>query len=147
MKVLLQQNIPHLGQAGEVKDVRDGYARNYLIPRGLVIFASPESLMRAQQQKETRENNQRKEAKQLQNLARVIGKLQITIRANATPEGRMFGSIHREGIVQALAEQGIIIETQSVILPEPLKTVGSHVVEIQLKFGLKTKLEVKVVSG
>ena len=144
MKVLLQRDVPHLGKAGEVKEVTEGYARNYLLPQGWAVLVTPDALRRRSQEADRRLRAQEAEKKNVQALAEKLKRLTVEIRVPSTPEGRLYGGIHRERIVQALKEKGIIIETQSIALSEPLKTVGSRQVGIHLKFGVTARLQIEV---
>lgn len=146
MKVLLQRDVPHLGKAGEVKEVKEGFARNYLIPQKLAVPATAAALQGEAQRRRKQVHAIDVERKKNEERAGLLKHLTLTLKENATPEGKLYGGIHREAIVHALKEKGIMIETQSIILSEPLKTIGSHQVEIHLKFGFKSSVSVNIIA-
>jgi large subunit ribosomal protein L9 len=144
MKVLLQKDIAHLGSAGDVKEVKEGYARNLLIPQSFAVPATPAALQRRSLEHAHQQRTQAAAHKEAEGLAGKLRRCALEMKEKATPDGKLYGGIHRESIVQALRGLGIIIETQSIILKEPIKAVGSHQVEIHLKFGVKSHVQVQV---
>lgn len=144
MKILLQKDVAHLGSAGDVKEVKEGYARNFLIPQSFAVPATPAALQRRSLEHVHQQRAQAAAHKEAEGLAGKLRKCVVEMKEKATPDGKLYGGIHRESIVQALRELGIIIETQSIVLKEPIKAVGSHHVEIHLKFGIKISLQVQV---
>ncbi len=131
MQVVLTKPVEHLGQAGDVKTVKSGYARNYLLPEGLAIPATLNSLetSKARQKKIERQEAKRQEA--LQAIAGLLKDQTILIKANANEEGHLFGSVDRAAIVQALEEQKQMkVAENAVDLPEPLKALGTATIHL-----------------
>jgi large subunit ribosomal protein L9 len=133
MKIILQKTVERLGAPGDVADVADGYARNFLIPRGLAVRAEKgavrhaESLKRAHQ---TRTTAQRGEFEAL--AARII-QTPLVVTARAGEEGRLFGSVTAADIAEALSSQvGVSVDRRDVHLDEPIRSVGTHEVTVHL---------------
>ncbi len=146
MKVLLQQDIPSLGKTGEVKEVKDGYARNFLVPQGLAVYATKMALERKQRAATQATKAANQEQINLQELASKIEQIALRLTAKATPEGRLYGGIHALDIVTALRGKGVDLAASAIHLPEPLKTIGAHMVEVHLPRGVKTMLKVEIVT-
>lgn len=147
MKVLLQKDVPHLGKAGEVREVRPGYGRNFLIPQHLAVSVTAQAVSAHRTNEARIARISEEERVKEYELAGRLKRLTLEFREKATPEGKLYGGIHRESIVQALHQKGIMIETQSIILHEPLKTIGSHHIEIHIKFGVKTFVNISVTTA
>lgn len=143
MKVILLQEVPHLGQPGEIKTVANGYARNYLLPRQMVEPATPRALANL---------NQRVAAEQAR-LATLRSELTaLTERLNATTlsfavrvgaQNRLYGSVTNQSVVDALREQeGIVVDRRSVVLHEPLRQLGEFKVPVRLGHGFEPQITV-----
>lgn len=133
MKVILQKSVDKLGHPGEIVEVADGYARNYLMPRGLAVKATRggvkhiDSLKRAHS---VRVNKAKAEAEQ---VASRLASTPITVRAHAGEEGKLFGSVTANDIAEALHGQtGVRVDRHDVHLEEPIRSVGSHEVRVHL---------------
>lgn len=133
MKVLLLQNVKGLGKAGEVKEVADGYARNFLIPRGMAVPATPSNLRKAEHQKRIEEEKMKRLAEDAQALAEAISKLTLTFRVKAGQEGKLFGSVTNADIALALEKElGHAFDKRKIELEEPIKHLGTYSVPIRL---------------
>jgi large subunit ribosomal protein L9 len=146
MEIILREDVAHLGKAGEVVAVKDGYARNYLLPRGLAYPATAGNKKRIEvehQRHVTRLATQRGDAEQLaQRLAAVS--LTFTVK---TGEGeRLFGSITAQDIAQQLKEQGFDLDKRRVALDEPIKMIGIYKVPVRLDAGVQADIRVWVVK-
>ena len=146
MRVLLQQDIPSLGKAGEIKEVKDGYARNYLIPRKLATFATQSAIERTQHDSRKATECRREKQTALQDLAKTIQKTALRFKRKATSDGRLYGGIHVQDIVMSLRDKNIEIVKEAVHLPEALKTIGSHTVELRLPHGIDAVLKVEITA-
>jgi large subunit ribosomal protein L9 len=125
MEVLLLKDLSQLGRAGEVKRVAEGYARNYLIPRGLAVMATPGAIKQAEKQREAAARRQVKELSQAQALAQALDGLTVTFQARAGESDRLYGSITSANIAEALEEQvGQEVDRRKIDLEEPLKQLG-----------------------
>ncbi len=145
MQVLLMQNVPGIGNAGEVKKVADGYARNYLLPRKLAVVATDGAVKQAEAIKQAVIRREAKTRGEAQELAKLIEQVTLTFRAKAGEGDRLFGSITSGDIVDALArEKGINVDKRKVELDSPLKELGNHQVTIKLHPEVSAKVMVVV---
>ncbi|WP_071026448.1 50S ribosomal protein L9 [Peptoniphilus raoultii] len=145
MKVILIKDDKNLGKAGNIVDAKDGYARNFLIPRKIAIEANDENMVKwkeDQKRKEAEEKENRKEAEELKKL---IEKSPITMKVKAGEGGRLFGAITSKDIADKLFEdKKIEIDRKKINLPENIKTIGQEEIEIKLYPKISAKLKVKI---
>ena len=147
MKVILRQDVEKLGEKGTVQTVSDGFARNYLIPQGLAVLATPGELRHLEDLREVQERKIVKQEKQLQTLADQIGGLTLTFVAGAGEQGRLYGSVTAGDIAERLsAAVKHEIDRRKVVLDEPIRQIGEHTVTINLVGRLKPQIKV-VVEG
>ncbi len=146
MKVILQKDIPNLGEAGDVKDVAEGYARNYLLPKKLVIPYNESSAKAIEHQKKLVKIKKEKRKKEGQKLVEALSNVALTIGAQVGEEDKLFGSVTAIDIAQKLVEMGFAIDKRKIILPEPIKKAGEHEVKIKLEEGLSATIKVNVVK-
>ena len=133
MKVIFQQDVKGQGKKGEMKEVSDGYARNYLLPRNLVIEASADNLNAMKLKEKARQKQLAREIAEAQEDAKRLESVLLKIPAKAGATGRLFGSITSKEITEALQEQaGIAIEKQKIVQAEPIKAFGSFEVKVKL---------------
>ncbi len=144
-EVILRRDVRNLGKAGDVVKVKDGYARNYLIPKGYAYLATKENLRIWEEEKRRREKQLAKEKAKYEELAQKIGSLSVNIVADANEEDTLYGSITEVHIAEALRQEGIEIDKDWVVLPTPIKKLGIYDVEIQLHPEVKAVLKVWVV--
>lgn len=144
MQIILREDIPNLGRPGDVVKVRDGYARNFLLPRNLAVEANPKNIRAFEHQK--RLALMRREAKKGEALKMKerLEALRINIAARAGEEGKLFGSVTNIDIERALREQGFDIERRKVILPEPIKQLGDYTVAVKLDPEVDASLKISV---
>jgi len=126
MKIVLRSNVDGLGKRGEVLDVSDGYSRNYLIPQGLAMRATPGAEAEAGAMRRVEDQRNAKSRDAANALAQRIGATPMVIAARASEEGKLFGSVGISEIVGAAEHAGIEIERQVVDLDEPIKELGDH---------------------
>lgn len=143
MKVLLLKDVYKLGRAGDVKRVADGYGRNFLIPQGLAILATPGALKQAEQIRTTAATYRSALNKELGGVAQQIGKLTLTFAAKAGETGKLYGSITPQMIADAIKEKSGVEVTRRQIDFEPIRTLGEHKIHIRLTMDLIP--EVKVI--
>lgn len=145
MEVLLLKDIDGLGLAGEIKKVADGYARNYLIPRGMVSPATPGAIRQAELQRQATARREAKELSEAQALAQVLDGVTVTFQARAGDSDRLYGSITNVNIAEALEEKiGQEVDRRKIDLEEPLKELGTHAVTIRLAAEAEAKVTVVI---
>jgi large subunit ribosomal protein L9 len=144
MKVVLRQDVPKLGEAGTVQNVAGGYARNYLVPNGLAVYATEGELKMAAHNLAVKDRKIARQEEQLRSLGEKVGGQTLTFTARAGEQGRLFGSITAAEVAQQLSEKvGEEIDRRKIVLDEPLRTTGEHTVTVHLVGRLRP--EVKVV--
>ena len=133
MKIILQKTVDRLGDPGDVADVADGYARNFLIPRGLAVKAEKGTLRHAESLKRAHEVRTSVQKGDLEALAARIIQTPIVVTARAGEEGRLFGSVTAADIAEALSVQAAVpIDRRDVHLDEPIRSIGTHEVTVHL---------------
>ena len=145
MKVLLRRNVINLGKIGEVVNVKDGYARNFLLPQGVAVTPTEWNVKAVEQEKQRYLEELAKQKAQLEARAAVINGKEITISARANPEGNLYGSVGPAQIVAAMAAENLFIEAQSVLLAQPIRTLDKYDVVIRLAEDVTAKIVVWVV--
>jgi len=146
MEVILKEDIVNLGKIGEVVRVRDGYARNYLLPRGLVLLANKKNLKTYEHQKKIVADQKQKFLRQAQSAAEQLSAVSLVIPMKVGEEGRLFGSVTNIQIEKALKAKGLDVDRRKIHLVEPIKTAGDHEVPVRLSADLTVPLKVSVVS-
>ncbi len=145
MKVLLLRDHEKLGKAGDTKNVADGYARNYLIPRGLAVLATSGALKQAETIRKSEEKRRAKIFSEAQSVANQLTGTTLTFRALASETGKLYGSITSGDIAEAIQrEKGLAIDKRKIELREPLRSLGTHTVAIRLATELEPTITVIV---
>ena len=144
MKVILKQDVPGLGTAGEIKEVALGYARNYLIPKGLAEAATPGVVKMVQEQLKARAEREARLAERAAELAEKMSALTLTFQAKAGPTGRLYGSVTTADIAEALGKElGVPVDRRK-ILSDSLREVGEHTVSVRLSRDVEAQVRVVV---
>lgn len=146
MKVILKQDVKDLGQEGEVKDVSRGYARNYLIPRGLAMEATKGALKDLELQQQKAEQEQQKQLEEAQSIKEKIESESITIYQKTGEGERLFGSVTNNDVAKELKQKGYDIEKKKIEM-EPIKSLGTHQVNVKLHPEVTATIEVKVAEA
>ncbi|MGQ9630658.1 MAG: 50S ribosomal protein L9 [bacterium] len=146
MKVILRENVENVGSAGDVVDVKRGYAKNYLIPRNLAFAASKANLKALEKRKQLLEDKAEKRLREKRRIAERIESTSITLSLRFGEGGKAFGSITSQDIAEALAAQGLEIDHRKVGLSEPIKNIGSFKVPLSIDEGVTANLRVWVVK-
>ncbi len=146
MKVILKETIGSLGIIGSEADVANGYARNYLLPQGKAILATPQNRNMLKQQKAKFEVQIGKERKIAEEMAERLEGVECKITAKVSEEDRLYGSVGVREIISALADQDIVIEKRMLLLTEPLKTLGRFNVPIRVYKDVEPEITVEIVS-
>lgn len=145
MKVLLKRDVPSQGKAGEIITVSDGYARNYLIPRGLAVAADAAAIKEAQAREEARLHRIAVEKAEAAALREKLMGITVKIEASGSSDERLFGSVTSKDISEALAAQhGIEIDKKKIVLAEQIRTFGTYTVDARLYTDISGKINLVV---
>ena len=145
MKVILKNDVKDLGQAGEVVNVKDGFARNYLVPKGLAVEASTKNVKEFEHEKNKIQEMAKKVKAGAAGLAAQIAAAKIIIKAKAGEEDKLFGSVTSMDIADALKAAGIEIDKKKIQLDEPIKRIGDYTVAVKIHSEISAQLNVQVV--
>jgi large subunit ribosomal protein L9 len=147
-EAILLQDVESLGERGKVVDVSKGYLRNYLIPRRLAQPATRASIAAAERRREALERAQRESAERAQETAALLSRTVLTISQPAGADGRLFGSVTSQDVVDAIREaRGLKIDKRRVQLTEPIRAVGTLMVEVEVADGVSTAVKTMVVAA
>lgn len=144
-EVILSRDIERIGRAGEIIKVKDGYARNFLIPNGLAMEVTPGNLRKLEQDKKQKELQVEKVKQEAASIAEKISGMSCTVTAEASEDDKLFGSITAADIARAIeTEKNIKVDKKSVLLEEPIHTLGIYEVDVKLHPEVTTKVRVWV---
>lgn len=147
-KAILLQPVESLGERGDVVDVSTGYLRNYLVPRKLAEAATAGSIAQADRRREAAERAEREAAEKASETAALLGKTVLTIPHAAGDDGRLFGSVTAQEIVDAIKQaRGIKLDKRKVQLEQPIKTTGSHMVTVEVHDGVTADVKTIVTAS
>lgn len=146
VQLILKEDVEHLGTAGEVVDVKPGYARNYLLPQGLAYEASEGNLKRLEEERRRVEKAAEREKEQAEELARKLEDASVTFSVRAGDEGQLFGSVTAADIADRLQDDGLEVDKRWIDLEEPIKQLGVYTVTVDLHSEVQPGLKVWVVS-
>jgi large subunit ribosomal protein L9 len=146
MEIILRQAVENLGKPGDVVTVKNGYARNYLLPHGLAYEATPGNLKRIAQERDRLEAAESARVSSAQSLATRLEEVQLTFSARVGEEGKLFGSVTSADIAEQLHAQGFSIERRLIDLHEPIKALGVYRVPIRLHADVKPEVRVWVIK-
>lgn len=145
MKVVLKKDVPGLGKAGEIKKVADGYARNYLIPKGLAAVATPGAIKQAELERAAEERRAQKLQQEAQELAQRLASQTLIFKARAGEGDRLYGSITNADIARAIQEAvGMEVDKRKVLLEHPIRELGEHTVAVKLHTDVLSHVKVVV---
>ncbi len=146
MKVILRQDIDNLGRLGDVVNVKDGYARNYLIPREFAYVATEKTVKTIEIEKKKYIKRLEKEKEIAEEFAQKLTDLQISIAMKVSEEGKLYGSVTSQMIAQELELRGFNIDKKNIIIEEPIKTLGVFDVNVKLHPEIITTLKIWVIN-
>jgi len=146
VKVIFKADVKGQGKKGEVKEVADGYARNYLIPRGLAVEATKGNLKLLEEEKAKEAARQAEQKAKAEAMAAKLNETVLEIRAKAGEGGRLFGAVTAKRLAEELAARGLEVDKKGIQLDEPIRELGTTQVEIRLYPGVQAKLRVQVVK-
>ncbi len=145
MRVILKREVRGLGRPGEVKDVADGYAQNFLLPRGLATLATAGELKHLAQERGVAKAKKDRAHGDAEELAARIGAIALVFRLKSGEQGKTFGSVTNKDIAETLKrEHGIEVDRTKIVLAEPIKSLGAHTVEVRLLPDVRASLTVAV---
>jgi len=144
MKVILREDVENLGKGGELVEVKSGYGRNYLIPRGLAVVANPKNIREVEHQKSVAAAKAAKLKASAEAVARRLADTPVTLKRKVGEQDKLYGSVTAMDIAEALAGRGVQIDRRHIDLAEPIKTVGDHEVGVKLHSEVVGKVKVKV---
>ena len=147
MEVILLKEHESLGEIGDIINVKPGYARNFLFPKGIAVRSSKRNIALADEQKKTLQKRTERESKVNEELMGELAKVEISIEVEVGEEEKMFGSVTNLDIHKALTEKDIAIERQSILLDQPIKSLGIHNVPVKISSGEKQEIKVYVIKA
>ena len=147
MEVILLKEHESLGEIGDIINVKPGYARNFLFPKGIAVRSSKRNIALADEQKKTLQKRTERESKVNEELLGELAKVEISIEVEVGEEEKMFGSVTNLDIHKALTEKDIAIERQSILLDQPIKSLGVHNVPVKISSGEKQEIKVYVIKA
>ena len=145
MKIILREDVEKLGKAGEVVKVKDGYGRNYLIPRQLAVLANVRNMKALDHDRRTIETRAKKARKASEATAATLSAVSLTLPAKAGEEGKLFGAITSRDIAEALGKAGVTVDRKAIQLADPIKQVGDYKVKIRVAADVLPEISVSVV--
>ncbi len=145
MKIILREDVEMLGKAGEIVKVKDGYGRNYLIPRNLAVLANVRNMKALDHDRRTIETRAKKTRKTAEETAATLSVISLTLPAKAGEEGKLFGAITSRDIAEALGKAGVTVDRKAIQLADPIKQVGDYKVKIRVATDVFPEISVSVV--
>jgi large subunit ribosomal protein L9 len=146
MKVVFMKDVKGQGKKGEIKEVSEGYARNFLIPNGHAKLATDSAMKELEGQKKAEQKRKDREKEEAQALAKKLSELTVVIKAKSGEGGRLFGSITSSKVADELAKLKIVIDKRKLVLDEPIRTLGVAEIPVKLHTEVSGKLRVQVVE-
>ena len=146
MQVLFKKDVKGVAKAGEVKQVADGYARNFLLKQGLAVEATSMAINAKKIHDDSLAHHKAEEKQAAQQLAKSLEGVKLVLSVKVGTNGKLFGAINTKDIAQALSEQGIDVDKQKIVLQSPIKTVGRHQVTVRVYENMTAKMTLTVVA-
>lgn len=144
MRVILREDVPNLGRSGQVVSVKDGFGRNYLLPRKMAVLANEKNIKQLEHEKSVIDARQAKLKGAAETQAKSLGNVQVKITRKVGEQDKLYGSVTALDIAEALAAKGQKVDRRTIHLPEPIKSVGNFDVEIRLHHDVTAKIKVEV---
>ncbi len=145
IKVLLNQDVPTLGEIGDLVDVKPGYARNYLLPQGVACVPTPENIRRVEEERKKVEAERIKRRQELEKVAEKLEGCEITLTRMANEVGNLYGSVSGRDIAEALAAEGFTVEASEILIHEPIRQLDAYELEVRLATDLTATIKLWVV--
>jgi large subunit ribosomal protein L9 len=147
MDIILTENVKGLGEIGDIVNVKPGYARNFLIPKGMASEANARNVKELEHHRRQLAHKAEKLSKEAADVKARIEALECEFSLRASEEGKLFGSVTSMEIEAALADKGVEIDRRKILLDQPIKTLGEHTVDIKLNAGVNASLKVNVLNA
>lgn len=144
MKVILKEDVDNLGMMGTVVEVKDGYGRNFLIPRNLAVEANPKNIRYFEHQKKIIDAKVKKVRQSAEDFAGQLSQISLVLEARAGEEEKLFGSVTSKDIAEAIAEKGVEVDRRKILLDEPIKRLGSYEVPVKVHQDIIANVKVEV---
>jgi large subunit ribosomal protein L9 len=144
MKVILKESVENLGTVGDLVTVKNGYARNYLVPRGIAVAADTKNMRAIQHERKALEKKRRRELTKVEELAKELEGTRLVFRRKAADQEHLFGSVTHIDVEGGLREKGFNVSRKQVALAHPIKSVGEFDVTLKLPGGVRTEIQVVV---
>ncbi|ABZ83593.1 50S ribosomal protein l9 [Heliomicrobium modesticaldum Ice1] len=147
MKVILQQDVKNLGKKGDIVDIAEGYGRNYVLPRGLAIEATPANLKNLERLKANEAKKKEQELMDAKELGAKLSGITVKVRSKAGEGGRLFGAVTNKEIAETVEKQfGLKVDKRKYELKQPIKTLGHYPITVKIHPAVSAELKVEVVS-
>jgi large subunit ribosomal protein L9 len=146
MKVILKEHVDGVGHLGDLLDVSDGYARNYLLPRGKALEANPRNVKALEHAKRVMAEKARKEKLEIETLAKKMSAVRLTMTAQVGKDNKLFGSVTAKDIAEAMAAHGFEVDRRKIQLAQPIKEIGTFTVPIKLHRDVTASVSVVVAK-
>jgi len=148
VRIVLRADVDNVGKKGDIVEVADGFARNYLIPKGRAIVATKGVQSQADAMRRSRDKKDARDREAAENVARMLVPVVIRIAARAGAEGRLFGSVTSTDVAEAVqAQSGVELDRRRIHLEEPIRSLGTHEVPVKLHTDVEFRLTVEVLTG
>ena len=144
MKVILLQDVRGKGKKGQMLEVSDGYARNYMLPRKIAMEATPDAANTMRMNDKATQERQARERAEAMELAKRMKAMTLTVYAKGGGAGRLFGSVTSQEIADALQAQGITLDKRKIVMDDPIKNVGTYTVRCKLGYEITAQLTVQI---
>ena len=144
MKIILNEKIDTLGDAGQVVSVKNGYARNYLIPKGLATIATDKNIKQIEKMLEEQANRDARTHSNLEALANKLNKMTLKFSLKAGEDEKLFGSVTSSMIAEEIMNNGYSLDKKDIIIENPIKNIGNHFVNVRLSTEITAKVKIKV---
>jgi large subunit ribosomal protein L9 len=146
LQVILNENVQNLGQVGDIVDVANGYARNYLLPKQLAVLATNRNVKQLEHTKRLVDLKRGKALAEAKGLADTLAEHSVTITRQVGDEDKLFGSVNRRDIADALETDGFVVDKRNILLDKPIKTLGVFPVDIKLHGEINAQIKVWIVA-
>jgi large subunit ribosomal protein L9 len=147
MKVILKHDVKGLGREGDVKDVKDGYARNFLFPTGAAVKADAGAMKNWERHRAERDERDRLEREQAEATAERLREMKLEVAVKSGEKNRLFGSVTNREIAELIAREGIEVDRHAIHVRKPIKTLGEHRVDVRLVTGIDVPVTVTVIPA
>lgn len=146
MKIILREDIQTLGRSGELVEVRDGYARNYLLPKKLAVVASEKNIRQLEHDRRVIAAHQAKVRASAAAIAQKLAQVDLKIARKVGEQDKLYGSVTALDIADALSEKGVRVDRRALVLPEPIKSIGQFEIDVRLHHDVTGKVKLEVVA-